>query len=72
MQKKEEAIPLRRVCANLREGDFEWLKDNSGKLTPSGAIRELVSKHRRNVEAKAEQRLKGTYDLDLNLEDVIE
>ena len=40
MQKKEEAIPLRRVCINLRKGDYEWLQSTHDQ-SPSETIRKI-------------------------------
>ena len=70
MQKKEEAIPLRRVCINLREGDYEWLQNNHDK-SPSETIRKLVIKFRRTVEEKAAKHMPSIHSMELDLEDVI-
>ena len=70
MQKKEEAIPLRRVCINLREGDYEWLKRSHDK-SPSETIRKLVVKFRRTVEEKASKNMPSIHDMELDVEDVL-
>lgn len=71
VQKKEEAIPLRRVCVNLREGDYEWLKETHDK-SPSETIRKIVIKLRKTVEAKAAQNMPSIHDLELDMEDIVE
>jgi hypothetical protein len=70
MQKKEEAIPLRRVCINLRKGDYEWLQSTHDQ-SPSETIRKIIIGFRRKVEAKAAQRMPSIHDIDLDMEDVI-
>jgi hypothetical protein len=70
VQKKEDAIPLRRVCVNLREGDFEWLK-RSRSESPSETIREIVSRFRKTVEEKVSRKMPSIHDIELDIEDVL-
>jgi hypothetical protein len=71
MQKKTETVPLRRVCINLRDGDYEWLQRTHDK-SPSETIRKIVIGFRKKVEAKAEQRMPSIHDIELDMEDVLE
>lgn len=48
--KKREAFPLQKVTLNLFEGDFDWLRENNGRLGAGKVIRELVRAHRNRVE----------------------
>jgi hypothetical protein len=70
MSVKKEEYPLERVCVNLREGDWEWLKQMHGRIAAGKVVRELVMKHRRKTEAIAEQKNPSTH-LNLNLEGVL-
>lgn len=70
MIRTKEDYRLRRACVNLREGDWEWLQGMYGGTVGAGrAVRELVIKCRKSVEAKAEQR--SLHDPKLNLEDIL-
>lgn len=72
MIRTKEGYKLRRACVNLREGDWEWLQGMFGGSIGAGrAVRELVIKCRKHAEAKAEQRLETTHNLDLNFEDIM-
>jgi hypothetical protein len=69
VHKKEEAVPLRRVCINLREGDYEWLQAFFDK-SPSEAIRSIIIKFRKKVEDKAAHKMPTIHNLELDYEDI--
>jgi hypothetical protein len=67
MTVKKSPHPLKRVCINLREGDWEWLQENHEQLGAGKVVRELVINYiessKRRIEEKAAQ-------LQLNLGDI--
>lgn len=67
MTVKKSPHPLKRVCINLREGDWEWLMLNH-QLGAGKVVRELVinyiEQEQRKIERQAAQ-------LELNLGDII-
>jgi hypothetical protein len=71
VQKKEDAVPLRRVCINLREGDYEWLRQSHDK-SPSEIIRLIIIGFRKKVEARAEKTMPSIDEVNLKMEDILE
>jgi len=65
MTARKEAYPLQKVTLNLREGDWEWLRQMHGSLGAGKVIRELVMGHR----ARTENRITTQ---PLNLRDVLD
>jgi hypothetical protein len=51
MRRKED-YPLQKVTLNLRDGDFEYLRDLHGKVGAGKIIRNLVIKHIKTVQEK--------------------
>lgn len=51
MRRKED-FPLQKVTLNLFEGDFDWLRQNHGKLGAGKVVRELVRGHRSRIETE--------------------
>jgi len=56
MTVRKEEYPLQKVTLNLRDGDWNWLKEMHGQLGASKVIRELVMGHRKRSEERAARR----------------
>ena len=68
MKKKAETIPLRRVCVNLRDGDYEWLQQFPSE-SPSERIRNLVIGFRKRIEDQVREKVPAN-NLKIDYEDI--
>ena len=67
---KKEVIPIEKVCINLREGDWEWLKTH-GNRKAGVTVRRLVAKYRNAVEKIVEKNAPSIHSLEIELEDIL-
>jgi len=66
MTARKETYPLQKVTLNLREGDWEWLRQMHGNLGAGKVIRELVMGHRARTENRVTTpplRIEGVLDV---------
>jgi hypothetical protein len=54
--RKKETYDLQKVTLNLREGDWDRLRDLHTRQSASKTIRELVIGHLDRVDARVEQK----------------